>query len=217
MTHIQKFYYLAAFCLTLTIAPVKSATLTYHPEPAGVDTARKPGAHDVKRSSPRKATLLAIVPGLGQGYNRDFWKLPIVYAALGGSVFTVHLNSLKYQDYLKAYWSFYDLNTGNPAHGVTEDTSVPVRVRNLLNTKSTVKMRTKDQIVRSKDVWRRYRNVSILTTGLIYVLTIIEANVAAHFKTFDISDDLSVRIAPSSVKDPFSGFSPGFQIVFNFK
>ncbi len=217
MTHIQKFSCIAAFCLILTTVPAKSANLSYRPNPAIADTAHKPGANDVKRPSPRKATLLAIVPGLGQGYNGDFWKLPIVYAALGGSVFTVHLNSLKYQDYLKAYWSFYDLNTGNPAHGVTEDTSLPVRVRNLLNTKSAVKMLTKDQIVRNKDVWRRYRNISILTTGLIYALTIIEANVAAHFKTFDISDDLSIRIAPGSVNVPFSAFGPGLQVVFNFK
>jgi len=199
------------------MAPAISANLTYPQNSATADTVRKPGTREVKPRSPRKAVLLAIVPGLGQGYNGDFWKLPIVYAALGGSIFTVHLNSLKYHDYLKAYWSFYDHSTGTPAHGTTEDTEMPVRVRNLLNTKSTVKMLTKDQIVRNKDVWRRYRNVSILTSGLIYVLTIIEANVAAHLKTFDVSDDLSVRIGPGAVGVPFSAFTPGLQMVFNFK
>ncbi|PSL31443.1 DUF5683 domain-containing protein [Dyadobacter jiangsuensis] len=215
MTNIQKFLCIAAFCLALT--PAISANLTYWTNITTADTALKPGTHDVKQRSPQKATLLALVPGLGQGYNGDFWKLPIVYAALGGSIFTVHLNSLKYRDYLKAYWSFYDLNTGKPAHGVTEDTRKPVLVRNLLNTKSTVELLTKDQIVRNKNIWRRYRNVSILTSGLIYVLTIIEANVAAHLKTFDVSDDLTISIAPGSVKLPFAAPGPGLQVVFNFR
>ncbi|MDR6806811.1 hypothetical protein J2Y45_004003 [Dyadobacter sp. BE34] len=217
MTHILKFSCIAAFYLALTTAPAISANPAYPDNSATADTARKPGTHDVKPRSPRKAALLAIVPGLGQGYNGDFWKLPIVYAALGGSIFTVHLNALKYHDYLKAYWSFYDQSTGTPAHGITEDTEMPVRVRKPLNTKSMVKLLTKDQIVRNKDVWRRYRNVSILTSGLIYVLTIIEANVAAHLKTFDVSDDLSVRIGPGAIEVPFSAFAPGLQVVFNFK
>jgi hypothetical protein len=216
MTHIVKFSCIAAFCLTLITAPPISANITYPQNPAIADTVRKPGIREVKPRNPRTAALFAIVPGLGQGYNGDFWKLPIVYTAFGGSIFTVYLNSLKYHDYLKAYWSFYDPSTGKPAHGITGDTEMPVRVRNLLNTKSTVKLLTKDQIVRNKDAWRRYRNVSILTSGLIYVLTIIEANVAAHLKTFDVSDDLSVRMGPGSVEGPFSAFSPGFQVVFNF-
>lgn len=217
MTLIVKFSCIAAFCLTLTTAPTISANPAYPKNSATTDTLRKPGTRDVKPRSPRKATLLAIAPGLGQGYNGDFWKLPIAYAALGGSIFTVHLNSLKYHDYLKAYWLFYDQSTGTPEHGITEDTEMPVRVRNLLNTKSTVKLLTKDQIVRNKDVWRRYRNVSILTSGLIYVLTIIEANVAAHLKTFDVSDDLSVRIGPGAAGTPFPAFVPGLQVVLNFK
>ncbi len=217
MTNIRKFSCIVAFCLTMAMAPAKSANIAFHPKTTAADTTHEPGAHEAKPRSPKKATLLAILPGLGQGYNGDFWKLPIVYASLGGSIFTFHLNSLKYQDYLKAYLSFYDLSTGNPAHGITADTRMPVRVRNLLNTKSTVELLTRDQIVRSKDVWRRYRNVSILTCGIIYVLTIIEANVAAHLKTFDVSDDLSLQISPASLKMPFPTFAPGLQVVFNFK
>ncbi|WP_310589835.1 DUF5683 domain-containing protein [Dyadobacter sp.] len=51
----------------------------------------------------------------------------------------------------------------------------------------------------------------------MYLLSTIEANVAAHLQTFDVSDDLVVRIAPGSVKTPFSLLSPGLQVVFHFK
>ncbi len=92
-----------------------------------------------------------------------------------------------------------------------------VIIRNLSNTKSNVKLLSLDQIIRTKDVWRRYRNVSILTTGIIYMLAIIEANVAAHLKTFDVSDDLSIQISPNLIQQGAKVFRPGFQVVFNFK
>lgn len=94
---------------------------------------------------------------------------------------------------------------------------MPVVVRSLFNTSNKVEFLRKDQIVRRKDAWRRYKNVSLLTTGLIYVLSIIEANVAAHLKTFDVSDDLSFQIYPSLKRFNTVNGSTGLQIVFNFK
>jgi hypothetical protein len=87
----------------------------------------------------------------------------------------------------------------------------------VVNTVSKVELLTRDQIARNKGVWRRYKNISILTTGLIYVLNIIEANVAAHLATFDISDHLSFQISPHMNPLTTANFGPGLQIVFNFK
>src|SRR4051812_15988422 len=56
---------------------------------------------------PKKAVRVALIPGGGQLYNRDYWKLPIVYLSVGGGVFTYYLNTLKYHDFLRAYKSFY--------------------------------------------------------------------------------------------------------------
>ncbi|SDG56731.1 hypothetical protein SAMN04487996_12017 [Dyadobacter soli] len=171
----------------------------------------------VRSPSPRTAAKLAVIPGLGQVYNRDFWKIPIVYASLGGSLVAIHLNSTKYQDFLKAYLAFYNLGDGSLNQGVTADTRIPVVVRNLFNTKSVVKLYTRDQVARKKDVWRRYRNVSVLVSGIIYVLSIIEANVAAHLKSFDVSDDLTLQILPEPVTQPGIISGANIRIVLSFK
>jgi len=165
---------------------------------------------------PKIATKLALFPGGGQIYNRDYWKLPIIYLSLGGGIFAYHLNSLKYHDFLGAYKSFYNLDSGKLAQGVTRDTKRPVRVRNLLNTASRTELATMDQIQRQKNYWRRYRNIALLTTGVIYALSIIEANVAAHLKSFDISEDLSFHITPKVTHPAFSFPTPGLRLVFSF-
>ncbi|MCE7062151.1 DUF5683 domain-containing protein [Dyadobacter sp. CY343] len=165
--------------------------------------------------TPKIATKLALIPGGGQIYNRDYWKLPIIYLSLGGGLFAYHLNTLKYKDFLAAYKLFYNLNTGKLAEGVTADTKMPVRVRNVLNTASRVDSASIDQIQRQKNYWRRYRNVALLTTGVIYTLSIIEANVAAHLKSFDISDDLTLNVSPKLVHPGLPSPSPGLRLVFN--
>lgn len=180
------------------------------------DTASKL-AKTKKLTSPKKAAILAVIPGLGQIYNRELWKAPIVYASLGGSIFAYHLNSIKYQDFLKVYLSFYDLSTGSLGQGINHDTTKPVIVRNMFNTKHTEVLLRVDQIAKRKNVWRRYKNLSVLAIGIIYGLSIIEANVAAHLKTFDVSDDISVHISPSPPKFTSASLIPGVQIVFSFK
>ena len=171
---------------------------------------------------PRMAVKLALIPGGGQIYNRDYWKLSIVYLSLAGGIYAYHLNQIKYQDFLTAYKSFYNLEKGTDGYGqlkpgVTTDTPVNVRIRNLFNTKSEYMDLTKDVIERQKDYWRRNRNLSIIVTGLIYTLSIIEANVAAHMRTFDLSDDLTIRIEPKISQPLIREPVPGFRFVMGFK
>lgn len=87
----------------------------------------------------------------------------------------------------------------------------------MFNTKNTESLLTVDQIAKKKNVWNRYKNLSVLAIGIIYGLSIIEANVAAHLKTFDVSDDISVYISPGPPKFTSAGLIPGVQIVFSFK
>lgn len=205
-----------AMYIALASTPAVSAPIFGNQALVTRDTASKLTKSD-RVVNPKKATILAIIPGLGQIYNRELWKAPIVYASLGGGIFAYHLNSIKYHDFLKAYLSFYDMGTGNFGQGIDHDTPKPVIVRNTFNTKATLASLTVDQIARRKNVWRRYRNISVLAIGIIYGLSIIEANVAAHLKTFDISDDISVGISPSPLKFTSTTFTPGVQLVFNFK
>jgi len=182
------------------------------------DTIRIGHSSDEKSlPNPKTSVRLAIIPGIGQLYNRDYWKLPIVYLSLGGGIYAYHLNSLKYHDFLSAYKSFYDLSTGELAKGVTADSKKIVRIRNLLNTSSRYDSASIDQIQRQKNYWRRFRNVALLTTGALYVLSIIEANVAAHLKGFDISGDLTLHIMPKLSQPAGNRTSLGLQLFLTFK
>lgn len=172
---------------------------------------------------PKTATRLALIPGAGQLYNRDYWKAPIVYLALGGGLYTYYLNTIKYHDFLDAYKSFYILDKNSADYGKKKkelssaDAKVRVRVRNLLNTNSEYFDATEDQIIRQKNYWRRNRGFAIIVTGLIYTLSIIEANVAAHLKTFDLSDDLTLNVSPKLNQPLMQTPTPGVRLVFNIK
>lgn len=172
---------------------------------------------------PKTATRLAFIPGAGQLYNRDYWKAPIVYLAFGGGLYTYYLNSIKYHDFLTAYKSFYILDKNDPDYGKHKkdlsgaDAKVKVRVRNLLNTSSEYVDATESQIIRQKNYWRRNRGFALVVTGLIYTLSIIEANVAAHLKTFDLSDDLTLRVEPKLNQPSMRTPTPGVRLVFNVK
>jgi len=170
---------------------------------------------------PKTATRLAFIPGAGQLYNRDYWKAPIVYLALGGGLYTYYLNTIKYHDYLSAYKSFYILegpDKGNRRPGLEgDDAQVQVRIRNTFNTSSEYQMAYESQVVKGKNYWRRNRGFAIIVTGLIYTLSIIEANVAAHLKTFDLSDDLTLNVSPKLNQPMMRDPTPGVRMVFNFK
>ena len=185
--------------------------------------------------NPSLATKLALIPGGGQAYNRDYWKLPIIYAGIGGGIYAFLLNTKKYNDYLTSYKSFYDFtgtkesntNYGKVISGVS---TRPVFIRSFWTLKAAPdsvgaaggapgewKDGTIDQIKRGKDYWRRNKNLSIIVAVAIYGLTIIEANVAAHLKTFDLTDDLSLNIEPKFNQPMMTQPTPGVRLVFNFK
>jgi hypothetical protein len=126
-------------------------------------------------SGPRKASIMsAVLPGLGQIYNKKYWKLPIIYGGIGGFGYMFMVNNTQYNYYRKHLIAEYD---GNPD---TQNTSGY----------------TGDQLQTLKQDYRRYRDFGAMGMGIIYILNIIDANVDAHLKTFDVSDDLSIRIVP---------------------
>ena len=136
-----------------------------------------------KKHSPKAATIMsACLPGLGQVYNGKWWKVPIVYAGLGGLGYLVYSNYYEYQSYLHAY----EFKTGNLPEGAT----LNQHEANLANKYADKQLQT------YKESYRRdFELYSILTVAW-YGLNILDACVDGHLYSYDISDDLSLNIDP---------------------
>jgi hypothetical protein len=127
--------------------------------------------------SPHKATIYsAILPGAGQFYNRKYWKPPIIYAALGGLIYSFVYNNNKYMDYRTAYKYRIDNDT------TTIDKYVGIYSTTNLNT--------------LQKEYHRYRDLSAIGILAVYVLNVVDANVDAQLYNFDVSDELSLRVRP---------------------
>lgn len=160
------------------------------PKPAQIKMEFKP--------DPKKAVLMALVPGLGQIYNRKFWKLPIVYGGLMGCMYAVTWNNRNYQDYSTAYKDIM-MDAEEPNRPVEEfHTSWQDFLGVGYDPKEWVtNTNFQTQLKNRKDYYRRYRDLSIIITVGVYVLSIIDAYVDAQLFDFDISPDLSMHWEPS--------------------
>lgn len=171
---------------------VRSVMLTADslPKPAQIKMEFKP--------DPKKAVLMALVPGLGQIYNRKFWKLPIVYGGLMGCMYAVTWNNRNYQDYSTAYKDIM-MDAEEPNRPVEEfHTSWQDFLGVGYDPKEWVtNTNFQTQLKNRKDYYRRYRDLSIIITVGVYALSIIDAYVDAQLFDFDISPDLSMHWEPS--------------------
>jgi len=143
----------------------------------------------------------AIIPGFGQILNRKYWKLPIVYGGFLGCAYAITWNSGKYQSYKTAYRDITDNDPNTNSFiqiipkGYTIDSPGIGGISQWTKT-----MQTK------QEVYRRYRDLSIIASIGYYAITIVEAYVDAQLYDFDISPDLSLRFQPTLLNDR-SGFS----------
>ncbi|HEY3372461.1 MAG TPA: DUF5683 domain-containing protein [Prolixibacteraceae bacterium] len=142
--------------------------------------------------SPRKATIYsAVLPGLGQIYNRKYWKVPLVYGGFATLGYFINFNNVEYVKYRQAYSDMIDTdpNTNSFKEIFTNPSSLtPERL-----SQSTETLR------KYKDYWRRNRDLLVIGTAVFYAVNIIDASVDAHFFNFDISDDLTINWAPAPV------------------
>lgn len=165
---------------------------------------------------PRTAVLLSIIPGAGQAYNRDYWKMPFVIAAFIGVGYDIQWQTRRYKDYKNAYFSFYNENGVRLTDKTTADVVIRQGMFNFSG-KTEIKQGQYDQIKRGKDFYRRWRDYGYVFLGASYALSAIEAYVAAHLKSFDISEDLTIKVQPSAIQPGALGVSPGVRLVFGFK
>lgn len=180
------------------------------PKPAQIKMEFKP--------DPKKAVLMALVPGLGQIYNRKFWKLPIVYGGLMGCMYAVTWNNRNYQDYSTAYKDIM-MDAEEPNRPVEEfHTSWQDFLGVGYDPKEWVtNTNFQTQLKNRKDYYRRYRDLSIIITVGVYALSIIDAYVDAQLFDFDISPDLSMHWEPSVIpQTAYSSRSYGLNCSIKF-
>lgn len=148
---------------------------------------------DTKYHSPHKATLYsAVLPGLGQAYNKKYWKIPIVYAALGSVVYGISFNTKYYNIYKTAY---RDLIIQDPANTSYMDIAKKVNLSQedaLGDDYEWFKTALENQ----KKYYKRNRDLCYFGFVAVYVLNMIDASVDAHFFNYDISNELSLELVP---------------------
>lgn len=133
--------------------------------------------------APSKAAFLsAMLPGMGQAYNKRYWKVPIVWAAMGTSIYAYSFNNTEYRRVRTAFKrrlagftddEFFDLN----GDGIGPDFS-------------------EEALQDAQERYQRDRDLALLITIGLYALNIIDANVDAHLKQYNVSEQLGMDIRP---------------------
>jgi hypothetical protein len=149
----------------------------------------------------RAVWLGAVVPGLGQIYNRSYWKLPIVYGGLMGCVYAITWTNNQYDSYKQAYRDiYYDIQHGTLSESPDKSYIAILPEGYTISSMggaSTYQSRLKEW----QNASRRNRDMSILATIAVYALSLIDAYVDAQLFNFDISNDLSLDVSPQLYYD----------------
>lgn len=161
---------------------------------------------EINPLAPSKAAFYsAVFPGLGQVYNKRYWKVPIVYGALGLSIYTYSINNTNYKSVRRAFKSrlagftsdeFYPLNTGEIVVGSPRVSDTALQD--------------------AQERYQRDRDLALLVTIGLYVLNVIDANVDAHLKQYNVSDQLSMDVKPFLQLNEVTG-SPNYGLAMQIK
>ena len=174
-----------------------------------------------KIHSPHKATLYsAILPGLGQAYNKKYWKVPIVYGGIATAVYFISFNSDHYNLYKNAYRDFIIRDPANTSYEQIILEKTNYQVADILNDATKEQWFT-TTLKNKKTYYKRYRDLSYIMLIGVYVLNLIDASVDAHFFNYDVSDDLSMNIQPMMLPVNPANYAAGsngvgLQLTLNF-
>ncbi len=163
-----------------------------------------------KVHSPKRAAIYsAVLPGLGQAYNKKYWKIPIVYAGFGTIGYFIGWNNRNYNTYKFAYRDLTDTIPETDSYLDIEasqyyDLDDPTEYENF-----------KSGLYKQQEYFRRNRDLLIISIVLFYGLNIIDASVDAHFFDFDISEELSMNWQPT-VQPYRKELIYGLNFTFNF-
>lgn len=160
-------------CLILFTTTIVAQSNTSKP------ATKKDSAIGIYHSPKKAAAMSAVLPGLGQAYNKKYWKIPIIYAGFAGLAYSFNFNQTKYVTYRNAYKYRID-NKPETVDGF-------------------VGKYTDDELNTLQQYYHRYRDLSVIGAAFLYVLNIIDASVDAHMFTFDVSDNLSFDLRPTFI------------------
>ncbi len=159
----------------------------------------------VFKPDPQKSLWYAIIfPGLGQIYNRQYWKVPIVYGGVAGLTYAISWNGKYYRDYSRGYRDIMDSDPNTKSYEKLLPYSIDPsssEAKNLMKSR--------------QNTYRRYRDLSIVGAVAFYAITVIVAYVDAQLADFDISPDLSMQVAPTLFQTPNS-YKPSVGVQLNF-
>ena len=159
----------------------------------------------VFKPDPQKSLWYAIIfPGLGQIYNRQYWKVPIVYGGVAGLTYAISWNGKYYRDYSRGYRDIMDSDPNTKSYEKLLPYSIDPsssEAKNLMKSR--------------QNTYRRYRDLSIVGAVAFYAITVIDAYVDAQLADFDISPDLSMQVAPTLFQTPNS-YKPSVGVQLNF-
>ena len=124
-------------------------------------------------TAPSKAAFYsAVIPGLGQGFNKKYWKIPIVYAAIGSSAYLYDFNNKKYWDYRNAYKSRKAGYKNDPYQNLILDG---------------------DRLLDGADFHKKNRDLSMVFIVGFYILNMLDANIDAHLKQYNVNESLTIK------------------------
>lgn len=154
-----------------------------------------------KIHNPRKATIQsAFIPGWGQVYNKQYWKVPVIYVTAAALIYGFTYNQKEYKELRRAY--VYAVDT-NPH-------TIPTYKGNIIEENQI------DIVARYRNTYKRYRDMTIIGMVALYALNVIDAHVNAHLFQFDIDENLSLNFVPSG-KIIYPGTAAGFTINLKYQ
>jgi hypothetical protein len=133
----------------------------------------KPHQHHLYPNPARAILMSAVLPGLGQGYEKKYWKIPIIYAALGTMAYLIAWNQNQYNMYLSALNQY-----------------------NATGTDPYINVYSTDELNSLVTYYHRDRDLSIIGAFAVYVVNLLDADVTAQLYGFNVTEDISLNIIP---------------------
>lgn len=164
---------------------------------------------------PKKATLRSLMlPGLGQVYIGQWWAVPVIYGGFGTLGFFVYYNQVRYKRFLNAYAEILPLKY-EVKDGVITSTVKDATATVAVDYAGAIRNLREEQIISTKNFHRRNRDLSYIGVAALWGMNVLQANVSAHLKTFDESDDISWRITPGA-QNQYAATPLGATLTLNF-